>query len=60
MYSVGWFEVKLTVVSVVVGFRYMSVSFVEDCRVISRSRKRVVFLSSFVGVKSKFRCNLFM
>jgi hypothetical protein len=47
------------VVSVVVGFQYMSVSIVEGFRVISKSRKLILLLSSSVGVNSNFGCNLF-
>jgi hypothetical protein len=41
--SVGWFEVKLMVVSVVVGFRCVSVPIVDGCQVISKSRKLAAY-----------------
>jgi hypothetical protein len=47
------------VVSVVVGFLYMSISIAEGCRVIRRSRKLILLLSSTVGVNSRFGCKLF-
>ena len=41
--SVGWLEVKLIVVSVVVSLRNMSMSIAVGCRISSRSRKFMVF-----------------
>jgi hypothetical protein len=38
--------VKLIVVSVVVGFQYISISIFEGCRIISKSRKLMVLLCS--------------
>jgi hypothetical protein len=50
---VGWFEVKLMVVSVVVGLRYMSLSMAVGSWVISRSRKLMLLFCSGVGVNFK-------
>jgi hypothetical protein len=57
--SVGWFEVKLMVVSVVVGLRYMSMLKAAGSRVINRSRKLMLLFCSGVGVNFKLGCILF-
>ena len=54
--SVGWLEVKLIVVSVVVGLRNMSMSIAVGCRISSRSRKFMVLFCSCVGVKCRLGC----
>jgi hypothetical protein len=58
--SVGWFEVKLMVVSLVVGLRYMSMSMAVGSRVIIRSRKFLLLFCYGVGVNFRFGCSLFM
>ena len=58
--SVGWLEVNLIVVSVVVGLRNMSMSIAVGCRISSRSRKFMVLFCSSVGVKCRLVCILFI
>ena len=58
--SAGWLEQKLIVVSVVVGFRHMSVSRLVGFRIIKRSRKLMLLLLSCVGLSWRFGCNWFM
>jgi hypothetical protein len=48
--SMGWFERKLMVVSVVIGLRNMSVLKLDDFRIISRARKLTHPLFSYVGL----------
>ena len=48
------------VVSVVVGFRYMSVSILSGCRISSRSRKLMLLLFSCDGVNCRLGCVLLM
>ena len=52
----------MVVVSVVVGFLFISISIPVGCLITSncRSRKFMVFLSSSVGVNIKFGCNRFI
>jgi hypothetical protein len=57
---VGWLEVKLMVMLVVVGFQYISISFFEGCLIISNSRKLMVLLCSCVGVYSRLGYVLFI
>ena len=47
----------MIVVSVVVGFLFISISIPVGCLINCRSRKFMVFLSSIVGVNVKFGCN---
>ena len=54
MFSVGWLHKKLMVVSVVVGFRYMSISRLNGFRIIKRFRKFILLLFSYVGLKWRF------
>ena len=56
----GWFERMLIVVSVQVGFLYMSTSNVLCLRVIVRSRKSMDLCCSYVGLSLMFLCILFM
>jgi hypothetical protein len=58
--SVGWFEEKLMVVSVVVGFRYMSISRFIAFLIISKSRKLILLLASCVGLSCMSLCIWFM
>jgi hypothetical protein len=48
--SVGWLDRKLIVVSVVVGFRYISISRLVGFRIIKRSTKFMQLLFSCVGL----------
>ena len=45
-----WFERKLMVVSIVIGLRYISISRSKGFRIMSRSRKLVHPLFSYVGL----------
>ena len=56
--SMGWLERKLIVVSVVVGFLYMSVSSFLCWRNIFRSRKSMELCSSCVGLSFILLCIL--
>jgi hypothetical protein len=58
--SIGWLERKLIVVSVVVGFLYMSMSSFVCWRLIVKSRKFMDLCSSYVGLRFMLLCNLFM
>jgi len=48
--SMEWFERKLMVVSIVIGLRYISISRSKGFRIMSRSRKLVHPLFSYVGL----------
>ena len=48
--SMGWFERKLIVVSVVVGLWYTSISSLDVSRIFSRSRKLIHLLFSYAGL----------
>jgi len=54
LYSMSWFEKKLMVVSVVVGLQNMSISRLDGFRIISRSRKLIHPLFSYVGLSFMF------
>ena len=58
--SIGWFEEKLIVVSVVVAFRYMSISGFIVFLIISRSRKRILLLVTCVRLSCVPLCIWFM
>jgi len=58
--SMGRLEKKLIVVSVVVGFLYMSISSFVCLRNIARSRKSMELCSSYVGLSFMLLCVLFM
>jgi vacuolar-type H+-ATPase subunit I/STV1 len=53
---VGWFEKKLMVMSVLVGFQNMSVSVVDGFRMRSRPKKFICPLLSCVGFFCVFVC----
>jgi len=57
--SMRWFERKLIVVSVQVGFLYMSTSSFLGLRVIVKSRKSMDLCCSHVGLSLMFLCVLF-
>ena len=57
--SLGWLDMKLMVVFVVVGFLYISTSKVEGLLII-RSWKLMRPLFSCVGFNCRFACILFM
>jgi len=52
--SMGWIEKKLMVVSVVTGFRNMSISRLDGFRIINRSKKLTHPLFSYVGLSFMF------
>ena len=56
----GWFEKKLIVMSVVVGFLYMSTLRFLCSRDIFRSRKSMELCSSYVGLSFILLCSLLM
>jgi len=58
--SVGWLDRKLIVVSVVVGFRHISISRLIGFRIIKRLRKFIQLLFSCVGLSWRFRRIWFM
>jgi len=58
--STGSLERKLIVVSVVVGFPYMSTSTLVCLRVSVRSRKALELCSSYVGLSFTLLCILFI
>ena len=60
LYSMDRFDVKLIVVSVVVGFRYMSVSRFSVFLIISKSRKLILVLVSCVELSCMSLCTRFM
>ena len=51
---------KLIVVSVVVGFRNMSISILGGFWIIVRSMKLILLFCSYVGVNNRLGCILFM
>ena len=55
-FSLGWMDVKRIVVSVVVGFLYMSISMFVFLLTIVRSRKLMWPLDSSVGVNCRLVC----
>ena len=59
-YSTGWFERKLIVVSVVVGSQYMLISRLDVSCIMSRSRKLIYLLFSYVGLSFMSVCIWFM
>ena len=56
----GWSENKLKFVSVVAGLRNMSISRLDGFRIMSRSRKLIHPLFSFVGMSFMSVCIWFM
>jgi len=54
--SLGWLDVKCIVVSVVVGFRYMSISMCVLFLLIVRSKKLMYQLDSSVALNCKLVC----
>ena len=58
--SIGRLEKKLIVVSVVVGFLYMSTSSFVCLRVVVRSRKAMELCSSYVGFSFMLLCILYI
>ena len=56
----GSFEEKFIIVLVVVGFRYMSIPRFEAFRIMSRSRKLIQFLFSYVRLSCISVCTWFM
>ena len=52
--SMGWIEKKLMVVSVVIGFRNMSISRLDGFRTINMSKKLTQPLFSYVGLSFMF------
>jgi hypothetical protein len=58
--SMGWFEKKLMVVSVVVGLQNTSISRLDGYWIISISRKLIHPLFSYVGLSCMFVGILFM
>jgi len=58
--SMGWFEKKMIVVSVVVGLQNISISRLDGYWIISRSRKLIHPLFSYVRLSFMFVGILFM